>query len=285
LGFWEVQGTAQGEERQEDQEAAEPLGQAHLGGMGWAVDAEILVGAMPMEGMDVGEAAGKGVEPCKAKGRDTRTVKEVGDKKEDKVAKVAFEARMGISAQGSSADHKGLFREAAVLASTRRKVWKEEVEVAVGDGQQDTLAGRLDDRHREGGLDDDRRRHCRCVGDRRPIWKRGLDCPSSFRFDDTAGVFQCRKCREWACEHGDLSGSGKRAESCRQGGEKGQRKFPVQVVVEKPPRQDMLDCRAADLWVVEMQNLFQPARRLRNVRFAFRIARCVDYNFVRQKTE
>lgn len=222
------------------------------------------------------EAADKGVGSCKAKGRDARTVKQVDEMNEDKVA---VEARMGISAQGSSADHRGLFREAAVLASRRRRVWKEEVEVAVEDVRQDMLAVRLDDRHREGGLDDDRRRHCRCVEDRRPIWKRGLECPSSSRFDY---LFQCQKCPERASEQGDLSECGKRAESCQQGG---QPQIPVQVAVEKPPRQDMLDCRAVDPWVVEMQNLFQAARRLRDLRFACRIARCVDYNFGSRKTE
>jgi hypothetical protein len=238
---------------------------------------------MPREGRHVEEAADKGVGSCKAEGRDVRTVKGAAGTKEDKVA---VEARMGTSAQDSSAGHRALFRGAAALASSRRRVWKEGMEVAGEDVQENTRAVRLDDRHREGGLDDDRRRHCRCVGDRRPIWKRGLDCPSSSRFDCAAGVFECRKFREWASEQGDLSECGERAESsCQQGEEKGQPQIPVQVLIEKPPRQDMLEYRAADLLVVDMPNLFQVDCRLRDLRFAFRIARCVDYNYVREKTE
>lgn len=151
------------------------------------------------------------------------------------------------------------------------------------DVHENRLAVRLDDRHREGGLDNDRRRQCRCAGDRRPMWKRGLDCPSSSRFDCIPGILQYRKCREYASEQGDLSEYGKCADSGQQGEEKGQSQIPVQVVVEKSPRQDMLECRAADLLVADMQKLFQADHRLRDLRFAFRIARCVDYNFVREK--
>jgi hypothetical protein len=132
------------------------------------------------EGRHVEEAVDKAVGLGKEREGAGRMVREADGMTWDTAA---VEGRRGILAEGFSVGRKDQRRaEAAPDAPRSSHTEQDEAAGAVVEGvQQNRRAGRLDDRHREGALDDDRRRHYRCAGDRRPTWKRGRDCPSSFR--------------------------------------------------------------------------------------------------------